>query len=416
MSQPDLYEILDSCVDRIGRGDPVERCLASHPQQASELAPALALSAELLQIPRLEPAQRVTAAGRARMMAAFNGGERRGFVPFSWLERRNGISRQAVRRNRGLATLLKGAVAIALMLLIAGSLAVTAAADTLPGDTLYPIKRTWEEARMAVTLQESARRQLTGEMERRRRQEVEAVLELGRQAEVEFVGQLQTVTPAMWLVDGLEVRISSETEIGGDIQPGKRVAVRARVAEEGILTALKISARPEEGPSPIAPTTAPSPHPTQPAATATLAPTRGAPATLEATPLPPRTDLVEATATSPAVATISEPPTREASATPTATHQPTREPAATFEATRAHLPSRTPEPTLASHQDVAATSTPEKRPTDAPTAEATATQRPVTDVRPSPTPTQPAAREPTPTREATPTPQSNSLGDGDRPP
>jgi hypothetical protein len=71
---------------------------------------------------------------------------------------------------------------------------------------------------------------------------------------------------------------------------------------------------------------------------------------------------------------------------------------------------------LASHQDVAPTPTPEKQPTEPSAANATATQKPVTDVRPSPTPTGHAVREPTPTHEVTPTPESNSAGNIDRPP
>lgn len=412
MSRSDLFTILDECVSRLRRGEAPEACLADYPAHAGELAPDLALSADLLQLSLLEPPADAAASGYQQMMAAFDAQEKRpqvaGLPPLldRFLERFLDRLLSPLRRPRiGLGLPLLRTAAIAVMLVIAaGSFVITAAADTLPGDVLYPVKRSWENTRLALTVDESSRQTLQTELEQRRRAEVRAVLDLRKPVIVEFKGILESAAAELWLVDGLDLHLTADTRIEGAIDVGQKISVRAQVRDDGSLEALKIVGDDNQPPPAATDTQVPS-------ATQTSEPTRRV-----AAPTP----------TSPVDEPRSEPtavvrPGDRATATPTPTHQPTAthkpNDRPTEEPTSTHAPSldreatRTPHPTNTPAHDSLATSLPP--PTSTPAFNAptpTPTDRPTDAVRPSPTPTSKPNREPTATHEATAT-RSSDLGD-----
>lgn len=376
MSQPDFYAILDDCVTRMSQGDSLEACLADYPDQVTELNPALALSADLMHLSPLEPTTEVLAQGYEAMMETLATQDRPSW--FSGLLSLLGQLTSPLKpREAGRPMLALRVAMLLLIILIAGSaFTITASADSLPGDALYPVKRSWENTRLALTFSEPSRQALESRFAQHRREEVQAVLALRRPVTVEFEGRLQATGDVVWLVDGLSVEIGEGTIMRGAIAVGQEIFVRAQVQPDGKLAALQIvgdeSLVPDrEDPGQrLEPTDRPQP-------TAELAPTHEP--TRQPTRLPTR------------------PPTREA----TATQEPTRKatPTPEHELKDIRPDARTPTPV------------PEDRPTEVPPDKPTETPRPkdepTRDTKPTPTYEPTDKPEPTatqePTREATAT-------------
>lgn len=199
------------------------------------------------------------------------------------------------------------ATALLVLFLVGGTLSL-AAQRSLPGDSLYWLKQTSESVRLNLTRNPIQREQLQETFRQRRLQEVELLLEQGRDAEVTIEGRLLAAGPTAVELEGFTVEITPDTQINGQPAAGANVTVRAKVQDTGRLTALVITV---VEPAPASPTPAPSPTP-EPLPTATPQPT--------ATPLPPT---VEPEPGEPAGQTVD---TLELTPTPTHTPEPTATP------------------------------------------------------------------------------------------
>jgi hypothetical protein len=403
MSQPDFYAILDECVTRLGQGELLEACLADYPEQAAELNPALAVSADLLYLPRLDPAPEMMAQGYEAMMEAFTVEERPSWLAAVTLLPGKLLSPLKPQGAGRLTFALRAAMLLLLVLLASSAFVITVSADSLPGDTLYPVKRSWENTRLALTLAEPSRQALESKFAEQRREEVQAVLILRRPVIVEFQGRLQSTGAEVWLVDGLNVEVRDETAVSGMIVVGQSIFVRAQAQMDGTLLALEIVG--DEGglPGPAEPTRTPRP-------THTSQPTRKLEPTAEVTPTrePTRRPTHEATAT--------REPTRDLRPTATREPEPTDVPPDDIKPTPdAIKPTEEHRPT--DEPRVKPTETP--KPKDEPTRDhgPTATREPTVTRKPAPEPTVTHEPEPTAPKEPTPTSTEQSdAGDGsDRP-
>jgi hypothetical protein len=141
------------------------------------------------------------------------------------------------RLRRGLST----AIALAAGFALGTAGLYYASASTLPGDTLYGIKRGFETVRLQLAADPSQRFDLERSFEARRTEELQAVLAKDRAVTVTFGGVLTARAETAWHVGGFEVTVTAETEVIGNPQPGFYVAV---VAENrgGTLTARELRA------------------------------------------------------------------------------------------------------------------------------------------------------------------------------
>jgi len=73
----DFDEILDECIDRINSGQGIEECLASYPEHAQELEPALRAVFDIRAAYSFTPRPAVKAAARQRFYAALDSLERK---------------------------------------------------------------------------------------------------------------------------------------------------------------------------------------------------------------------------------------------------------------------------------------------------------------------------------------------------
>jgi anti-sigma-K factor RskA len=159
-------DILDICLERITRGESVELCLASYPEEAAELEPLLRVALSVTEVSSIEPRPEFKNAAKYRLLSALEAKEekraRRRLVFWGW--------------QRRWATV----VAAVLVVILIGGSAVMASANSLPGDTLYPVKTATEKARVFLTPGDETKASLHIKFAECRLREMEALVEAER--------------------------------------------------------------------------------------------------------------------------------------------------------------------------------------------------------------------------------------------
>ncbi len=242
---------LIEALDALERGEPIDAILARYPESAADLRPMLSTTAALPAL-RMQPSEAQKMKSRqtflkqgAALRQASQRRGRLGFVP-------------------RLATMF-AAFCVAFAVLSGG--AVAASGSALPGDPLYGLKRTVENARLTFTIDSAARTALQAQFERQRRIETNALLDAGRETEVQFSGPIESIQPDAWVIGGLVVRIDAQTQISGQPQIDRLADVRGLTGRTG-LRALSITLELMAQSTPESPTATPEPTRT-PAPTAT---------------------------------------------------------------------------------------------------------------------------------------------------
>jgi uncharacterized membrane protein YgcG len=223
-----LYEALEICLQDIEQGADVETVLFRYPDLAEELRPILEASAGARGMAVPAPSPEVVRRNRAKVMHT--------------AEQYASQMREAKSRSSQrlwFASLRRIAVTLAVVaiLFVSGTSLVGASSNTLPGDNLYPVKRTWEGLRLFFTFNGQEREALELEQEYERLHELREVLAEGRSAEVDFNGLVTSQSGNEWVVAGVRVLVSDQTEIRDQgIVVGS--AVRVRGVTQGSDTVL----------------------------------------------------------------------------------------------------------------------------------------------------------------------------------
>lgn len=222
-----LYEALETCLQDIEQGADLESVLFRYPELADELRPILETAAGARDMSVPAPSADIVRRNRTRvlqhavqMREANVKPSRRG-----WL----------VPLRRVAVTLV-----VVTVLFMSGTRLVGASSNTLPGDNLYPVKRTWEGLRLFFTFNQQAREALEIEHENERLYELDELFAEGRSAEVDFKGRVTSQTGNDWVVAGVRVLISSQTEIREQIAVGSAVRVRGLTQEDGTVLAERV--------------------------------------------------------------------------------------------------------------------------------------------------------------------------------
>jgi hypothetical protein len=242
---------LIEALDALDRGEPLDDILARYPGSAAELRPMLSTTAAL-------PALRIQPSEAQKMKS------RQAFL------KQGAALRQAPQRRVRLSFVPRLATvfaAFSVAFAVLGGGAVAASGSALPGDPLYGLKRTIETARLTFTADASAHSALQAQFEVQRRIEANALLDAGRETEVQFSGPIESIQPDAWVVGGLVVRIDASTQISGQPQIDRLADVRGLTGRSG-LRALSITLDQTAEPTPATPTLTPTPTET-PAPTAT---------------------------------------------------------------------------------------------------------------------------------------------------
>ena len=210
----ELYDILELCLQEIEKGTDIETVISRYPKHADELRPILETSVQAISLAPLDPSPDVERRGRAKVLQQ----------AAMLRETQTQPSRRlwSVPLRRALVTLTVLGV-----LFISSTRLVQAASTTLPGDNLYPVKRTWEDVRVLFTFDNQAREALEVEQENERLYELNDLFTEGRSAKVDFAGTVMSQNGDLWEVAKIPVLISAQTELATQpVLVGNAVRVR----------------------------------------------------------------------------------------------------------------------------------------------------------------------------------------------
>ncbi len=211
-----LYDALEMCLKEIEQGADVDTVLFRHPERADELRPILEASVKAKAMAAPAPSQEVLRRNRAKLLQHASELRERKAAPAPrriW----------SVPLRRALVTFM-----VIAMLFVSGTGLVRASSATLPGDNLYPVKRTWESLSLFLAFDAQKREALEFEHENERLEELNELLAEGRSAKVDFAGYVTRQTGTEWRVSGITVFLSADTR-----QPDQPVAVGAAVRVRG---------------------------------------------------------------------------------------------------------------------------------------------------------------------------------------
>src|ERR1041384_7772336 len=193
----DLYEALEICLEEVEQGADINSVLFRYPEFAEELRPILeaSVSARNLEVPL--PSAEAELRNRARILQRA-------------AEMRKTRVKPSTRRI-WFVSLRRVAVAfiVIAILFASGTNLVRAASTTLPGDQLYPVKRTWEDVLVLITFDVQQRRALEVEQENERLSELQDLFAEGRSAKVDFAGSVSSQNGNQWVIAGIPVEVST---------------------------------------------------------------------------------------------------------------------------------------------------------------------------------------------------------------
>jgi hypothetical protein len=229
-----LYDALEFCLQALEQGASLESCLARFPALADELRPILETAVQA----RTQAVQDVPAdamrRGRARVLqhaAELRERDRAATVLPFWRK-----PWQTGRAVRTVATSLTTMVFV----FSSGTGLVFASSTSLPGDNLYPVKRSWEGVQLALILDPGTKSQRETEFEQERVTEIHELFSESRTTQVDFQGLVEWRQANVWQVAGLRIAIDEDASFNGEILPGALVQVIGET-EDGIIKAEQIN-------------------------------------------------------------------------------------------------------------------------------------------------------------------------------
>jgi hypothetical protein len=222
-----LYDAFEVCRLALETGVPLDAAVRLYPHLADELTAALEAwqAASLLAtgLPEM-PAERIQ---RSRTRLLGRAAQLRGTT-----------HRRAIA-VRGISRLALATFSLLLFVVLGWGGLATASAQALPGDSLYRVKRVDENLRLGLSAP-TKRSDLETEYSERRSEEVRALLELGREHEIEFTGVVRSQTGEVWDVNGVRVVVGPAAEVDAGLVPGMTVEVEGSTDATGTVLAREI--------------------------------------------------------------------------------------------------------------------------------------------------------------------------------
>jgi len=223
-----MYDAFEVCLSALATGVDLETCLSLYPDLADELRPAL----KTAQIARLAAETEVpaTAMNRSRAKMLAHAGELRS-------------KRKTFFLSGAFPRLALASLAVLLVFFLSVNGLATVSAKALPGDGLYPVKLATENISLRLAPSGEARQQLADNYQQRRTEEVHSLLASGLVRNISLEGVIDEVLPEHLIVQGIPVRLNAETEVSGEMIPGRLVKLDGTTQPGGWVEADRLKLR-----------------------------------------------------------------------------------------------------------------------------------------------------------------------------
>lgn len=186
MTGNDLSDILASCLDSMERGErSLEECLALYPEHRSELQALLKTIGMIREQADFTPRPGYRAASRARLI------RRLPARPSAAVGKTIGRTRQNAYPVFSRRLVFFWASILVLVVSLATGGTVSASSEALPGDALYPVKRSVEEARLWIS-DDAGEVLLSVEFMQVRVEEIQALIDSQRDEDLPLAVDLLT--------------------------------------------------------------------------------------------------------------------------------------------------------------------------------------------------------------------------------
>ncbi len=165
--------ILNECLERLlVEGENIEQCLQSYPEQAAVLKPLLETALVAKKASAIQPRAEFKARARYQFRSALQEIVSRGSRPFwGWFPRWATVA------------------TIVLVFLLVGGGTVVAAGNSMPDNTLYPVKLATEQVWLVLTPSQIGKARLCAELADRRVAEIVYMASKGDARQVELITQ-----------------------------------------------------------------------------------------------------------------------------------------------------------------------------------------------------------------------------------
>jgi hypothetical protein len=222
-----LYDVLEICLQELENGASLDNILARYPDLANDLRPILKASIQARRMAISEPSPEVLRRGRAKVMQRASE-MREAKVPL---------------RKRVIPTFQRFALSIGLTaaLLLSGTGLVGVSASALPGENLYPVKRTWEDVRLLLIFNNDAHDALKSQFENERLHEASELIIEGRHELIQFAGVFTQVNSTNY-VSGIAVMVPPNLQTP---ELGVAVMVTGRTNAQGFVELESIEVLPD---------------------------------------------------------------------------------------------------------------------------------------------------------------------------
>ena len=222
-----IFDALEVCLQEIENGADMETVIARFPNFAVELRLILETSLKAKSMSAAEPSPEAIRRGRARVMQ--RAAEMR--------------ESKAAPRKRVIPAFQRLALSFSLaaMLLLSGTGLLNASASALPGENLYPVKRTWEGLRLLLIFDPQARTYLEDQFEYERLEEVNELLVEGRDEIIQFAGVFMRVNGVSY-VSGIPVVLSADLQLP---ENGAAVILTGQTNSQGMVEVISFELLPD---------------------------------------------------------------------------------------------------------------------------------------------------------------------------
>ena len=222
-----IFDALEVCLQELEDGIELEVVLGHFPDFAEELRPILETSIKARGMAAPAPSSDVVRRGRAKVMQ--HAAELR--------------EAKVKPRRRVIPIFQRLAISFSLVMLFltSGTGLVNASSTALPGEGLYPVKRTWEDIRLLFVFDEHERNLLKYEFEDERLGEVDELLTEGRHEAVQIAGVFMEANGKTY-VSGIQVFVPSNIQLPGN---GTSVLLTGTTNADGFVEAITIDLLPD---------------------------------------------------------------------------------------------------------------------------------------------------------------------------